>query len=33
VKPEQSYGIGGEIKIVLPADAEEAGFVYPKPAW
>ncbi|MEV6488609.1 amino acid ABC transporter substrate-binding protein [Actinoplanes sp. NPDC051633] len=25
--------VGGEIKIVLPADAKEAEFIYPKPAW
>jgi branched-chain amino acid transport system substrate-binding protein len=25
--------VGGEIKIVLPADVKEAGIVYPKPAW
>ena len=25
--------IGGDIKIVLPADAKEADFLYPKPAW
>ncbi|MEV0717156.1 amino acid ABC transporter substrate-binding protein [Asanoa sp. NPDC050611] len=25
--------VGGEIKIVLPADAKEADLVYPKPAW
>ena len=25
--------VGGEIKIVLPADAKEADFIYPKPAW
>ncbi len=25
--------VGGEIKIVLPADVKEADFVYPKPAW
>jgi branched-chain amino acid transport system substrate-binding protein len=25
--------VGDEIKIVLPANAKEAGFVYPKPAW
>ena len=25
--------IDGEIKIVLPADAKEADFLYPKPAW
>jgi branched-chain amino acid transport system substrate-binding protein len=25
--------IGGDIKIVLPADAKEADLVYPKPAW
>jgi branched-chain amino acid transport system substrate-binding protein len=24
---------GGEIQIVLPADAKEAEFIYPKPAW
>ncbi|RKN22684.1 branched-chain amino acid ABC transporter substrate-binding protein [Micromonospora musae] len=25
--------VGGEIQIVLPADAKEADIVYPKPAW
>jgi branched-chain amino acid transport system substrate-binding protein len=25
--------VGGQIKIVLPADAKEAEFIYPKPAW
>jgi branched-chain amino acid transport system substrate-binding protein len=25
--------IGGDIKIVLPADTKEADFLYPKPAW
>lgn len=25
--------VGGEIKIVLPEEAKEAEFVYPKPAW
>jgi branched-chain amino acid transport system substrate-binding protein len=25
--------VGGEIQIVLPADAKEAEFIYPKPAW
>jgi len=25
--------VGGEIKIVLPADAKETDLVYPKPAW
>jgi branched-chain amino acid transport system substrate-binding protein len=25
--------IGGDIKIVLPADAKEADLIYPKPAW
>jgi branched-chain amino acid transport system substrate-binding protein len=25
--------VGNDIKIVLPADAKEADFVYPKPAW
>jgi branched-chain amino acid transport system substrate-binding protein len=25
--------VGGEIQIVLPADAKEADLVYPKPAW
>ena len=25
--------VGGEIQIVLPAEAKEADFVYPKPAW
>ncbi|MRG60213.1 ABC transporter substrate-binding protein [Agromyces sp. CFH 90414] len=25
--------VGGEIKIVLPEDAKEADFIYPKPAW
>ena len=25
--------IGGDIKIVLPADNKEADFLYPKPAW
>ena len=25
--------VDGEIKIVLPADAKEADFLYPKPAW
>ncbi|SNT54413.1 branched-chain amino acid transport system substrate-binding protein [Asanoa hainanensis] len=25
--------VGGEIKIVLPADAKESDLVYPKPAW
>jgi branched-chain amino acid transport system substrate-binding protein len=25
--------IGNEIKIVLPANAKEADFLYPKPAW
>ncbi len=28
----QQY-VGGEIKIVLPEEAQEADFVYPKPAW
>jgi branched-chain amino acid transport system substrate-binding protein len=28
----QQY-VDGEIKIVLPAEAQEADFVYPKPAW
>ena len=25
--------VGGEIKIVLPEDAKEADFIFPKPAW
>jgi branched-chain amino acid transport system substrate-binding protein len=25
--------VGGEIKIVLPADVKEADLIYPKPAW
>jgi branched-chain amino acid transport system substrate-binding protein len=25
--------VGGDIKIVLPADAKEADLIYPKPAW
>lgn len=25
--------VGGEIQIVLPADAKETDIVYPKPAW
>ncbi|PZG02057.1 branched-chain amino acid ABC transporter substrate-binding protein [Micromonospora deserti] len=25
--------VGGEIQIVLPADAKEADLIYPKPAW
>ncbi|GAA0805271.1 amino acid ABC transporter substrate-binding protein [Spirilliplanes yamanashiensis] len=36
-KPKGAHMIqqwsGGEIKIVLPADAKEAEFLYPKPAW
>jgi branched-chain amino acid transport system substrate-binding protein len=36
-KPEGAHmiqqWIDGEIKIVLPADAKEAEFLYPKPAW
>lgn len=28
----QQY-VGGEIKIVLPADTAEADFIFPKPAW
>jgi branched-chain amino acid transport system substrate-binding protein len=25
--------IGGDIKIVLPAEAKEADFLFPKPSW
>jgi branched-chain amino acid transport system substrate-binding protein len=25
--------VGGQIRIVLPADQKEADLVYPKPAW
>jgi branched-chain amino acid transport system substrate-binding protein len=36
-KPQGAHMIqqwtGGDIKIVLPADAKEADLVYPKPAW